>query len=179
MSDETTADLLKRAKSACDESDALIAQAKRLRAEAKAMASRAFDRAIRATGRTNERVSQSLGIDNKRIRKLRSDDSDDLDAIPSAADIIMADAELGERFLSELKSERLRVHGKPPAVTLEQQALELLDALSVVSQSITAPLRKTGVLRPMDCVPIESATHSLDSVLEKFKAMLRAAEVVR
>lgn len=96
---------------------------------AKKAASRAFDRAVRASGYTNAQVGAMLGIDERLVRRMRSDDPADLGAVPSAAALILADHELGERFLAELLIERRKVHGVPSA------PITLNDAVTAVAES--------------------------------------------
>ena len=98
------------------------------RDEAKIASARAFDRAIRASGYSNDAVGMILHVSATRVRRMRSDDPADLDVVPSAADILLADHALGERFLQELRADRLALHGAPPAVTKEQKTHRAMGA---------------------------------------------------
>ncbi len=91
------------------------------RDDAKRAVARAFDRAIDACDYSLEQVGNLLGVDESRVRRLRSADKKDINIVPNAADILLADHLLGERFLAELTTERLARYGAAPTVTVEQK----------------------------------------------------------
>jgi hypothetical protein len=141
------------------------------RDEAKRAASRAFDRAIRACGYTNAFVAGLLDVSESRVRKQRSDDDADLDVVPSTADIILADHELGERYIQELRAERLKVHGAAPIVTVEQKAMQVLGSDARVSSSIATALMDGAIDGPEQRAIVEALRES-EQAREQLNALL-------
>jgi hypothetical protein len=116
----------------------------------------AFGRAIDSCGYTNEHVAELLSGANpgpravslSRVRKLRSGDAADLDAIPSLADLLLADHLLAAALLRELGAVRLRHHGPSPVATPERVALSLLAAQAGVQHAIAEGMHDGRISSP-------------------------------
>jgi transcriptional regulator with XRE-family HTH domain len=143
------------------------------RKEAKKAAAAAFARAVDACGYTLEEVAGLFGVCRSRARKMLSTAPEDRDVLPSAADILLADHALGERYLQELRAERLKIHGPPPAVTLEQQANVVLAADARMHYHMATAL-SNGSIEPHERPAIEGALRESEQARESLASMLRA-----
>jgi hypothetical protein len=150
------------------------------RDEAKRRVARAWDRAIRACGYTNERVAEIVELKSAtRVRRQRSDDVDDLDVIPTAVEILLADHDLGERFIQELRVERLAIHGEAPAVTPEQKLHRAMAATSKFGAAVADAL-DDGVLEAHEVPQIEQARAAAHKQLDDVGALFRGRkELIR
>lgn len=142
------------------------------RIESKRVAARCFDRAVRACGYTNATVGALLELDEKRVRRLRSDDDADLDVVPSVADVLMADHALGEAFVRELRAERRRIHGEPSTVTVERQLAGVLVAASGLMAAGASALADGAVSGPERAALDQQAAHC-EGELGALRAQLR------
>lgn len=142
------------------------------RDEAKRIVARAFDRSVRACGYTNDYVAMLLDVSATRVRRQRSDDEADLDVIPSAVEVLLADHELGERFMQELRAERLAMHGEPVAVTVELQTLK---AMSAVAGFVTVGSRalENGSVETHEVPDVDGARSKAQTELETLGAMFK------
>jgi hypothetical protein len=142
---------------------------------AKRTAARAFDRAIRACGYSNDAVASILLVSVTRVRKMRSDDDADLDVVPSAADIVLADHALGERFLQELRAERLALHGAPPAVTKEQKTHRAMGAAASFVATASQVV-EDGVVEPHEEPALQQKAQLAITEIEGLAALLRLGD---
>lgn len=143
------------------------------RKAAKKACAAALGRSVDASGYTLQQVADMFGVCRSRVRKMISGDVADLDVVPSAADIILADHSLGERFLQELRAERLKIHGPPSAVTLEQQANVVLAADARMHYHVATALAN-GSIEPHERPAIEGALRESEQARKPLVAMLRA-----
>ena len=179
MADRTGNDcsvLYERARRAHEEAETLQIDARRVRAQAKEVAARIFDRAMRAAGRPNESVADSFGLRESRLRSFRSDDPKDLDACPSTADLLMADPALYQHWQREIEAERLRLHGQPQFVGVEYQANATVHAAGAMLCEVSAARHSTGAIQPTSAPVILSALRTLQIAVERFGTLLRDME---
>jgi hypothetical protein len=144
------------------------------RAAGKRAAKNAFARAVAACGYSSlDEVADLLGLSRARVRKMLSTLREDLDVVPSAADVILADHELGERFIRELRVERLALHGPTPEpVTLEQAAMHASAADARVQMRIASAC-VDGVIDGSERREIEAEVAESERARAPFIAMLR------
>lgn len=142
------------------------------REDGKALVARAWNKAIRECGKryTNKYVGSMVGVSDTRIRDQRSEDVEDLDVIPTAVEILLADHELAERFLAELRSERLKLHGAPPAVTKEQKLVVSMGAAANF-QRVGLKALENGVLEPHEEPEIEAARAQMNRESDELGAL--------
>lgn len=141
------------------------------RREAQRLAARAFDRAVRATGYSNEAVAAMLCVSTKRVRALRSDDEGDLDARPGADEILLADHALGERFIRELQAERLAMHGPAPAVTKEQKTHRAMGAAASFVATASQVV-EDGIVEPHEEPALKQKAQLAITEIEGLAALL-------
>lgn len=134
------------------------------RAEAKALASQLFDRAARAGDATNAALAAQLGVGQTRVRKLRSDDEGDCDAVPTIGDLLALDHDVAEHLLQMIVEERRRLHGDPPAITAERAAFGLLGAQAKCSGVLASALAD-GVIDATETPAIQTALRDLETSL--------------
>lgn len=142
------------------------------RTESKRLAARIFDAAIRACGYTNERVGGQVDLDERRVRRLRSDDIGDLDVVPTLAHLIDADHALGEKMLAEIRTARLALHGTPPAVTIERRlAASMRSASELLGEGAT--VLEDGAVSNPERARIDERAAALETQLGLLRAELR------
>lgn len=151
--------------------------------EAKRAAARAFAAAMDActyvdeTGRvrvyTLEYVATLCGVSATRVRKWRSTTDDDLDISPPVYVIILADHQLGERFLRELVAARLALHGPAPVVTLEQQVSVSMQAATAFVGCGLAKL-SDRTIDPTEIPELDERAAAAVAEIETTRAQLRA-----
>jgi len=134
------------------------------RADAKALASRLLDRAARAGDATNATLAEQLGVGQTRVRKLRSDDEGDCDAVPTIGDLLALDHDVAEHLLQMIVEERRRLHGDPPAITAERAAFGLLGASAAVNGALASALAD-GVIDNTEIPAIQKLLGELETRL--------------
>lgn len=142
------------------------------RQRAKITMADAFNRAVDARGVSNREVGESLGVSGSRVKNYRSKDPEDLNALPSLADLLMMEPHLFERVLLELRAERLKLHGPSPVLTAEAALLRVLSADGRF-QSVAAKALEDGILEPHEKREIEEADRERERAHQELRTLLR------
>ena len=142
------------------------------RDEAKRIIARAFDRSVRACAYSNDYVAMLLDVGSTRVRRQRSDDGADLDIIPTVVDLLLADHALAERFMQEIRAERLAMHGEAPAVTVEQQTHRAVGAVAAFVGKASAAL-ENGVIENHEVPGVEDARVKAQTEFDALGAMFK------
>lgn len=122
------------------------------RTGARAEAARVFDAAMRESGTKNN----ELGVDEKRVRRWRSDDDADLEAAPPTTALLHGSWELFEAWVARARAARTELHGAPTHLTPEAALADAAMADSDVARESFAALAD-GHLSPTECPTVIAA----------------------
>jgi hypothetical protein len=135
------------------------------RDDAKTRAAQVLDRAMRTCTKSNEDVRRMFAVTGQRVATLRSDDEDHRNVVPNIADLLLCDHDLAEQLLQEIRNERLKLHGEPPAVTPEQRLHRAMRRAHTFS-STTLDALENGVLESHEKPDIDRDRKQLIAELE-------------
>lgn len=112
------------------------ARTERLRREA----ARALDAALRETDVTNAALGALVSVDERRVRRWRSDDEADLEAAPPMTVLLGCSWETFEACFARLRAARIELHGAAVVESVENQPLRVLVADAAVQSEIAGAL---------------------------------------
>jgi hypothetical protein len=142
------------------------------REDAKAVAARVLDSAIRAAGLTNAQVAEAFDVTQTRVRDQRSDDPSHLSVVANLADLLLAPPSLYEAVKARIEAERARLYGAERAASAEAQALRALAFDGAVLQQVATAL-SDGVLSPEEVPEIEALLDRSTAAREQLAGALR------
>lgn len=110
-------------------------------------AAQALDAALRTTRITNGALGALCGVDEKRVRRWRSDDAADLDAAPPITALVACDWALFEELVERVRAARVELHGPSTTKSKLQLALAVLGSDARVN-SIVCEAASDGAIQP-------------------------------
>lgn len=117
----------------------------------RAEAARVLDAAMRATRTTNGCLGDACDVDEKRVRRWRSDDAADLEAAPPMTVLLGCSWEAFEHMVTSLRRVRVGLHGASTTKTPEQLLAAAIGAggrVASVGGDVLADLVIEGVEEP-------------------------------
>lgn len=135
-------------------------------------AARALDAAMRGTRTTNSALGDACGVDEKRVRRWRSDDTADLDAAPPVTALLGCSWETFELAVEQLRRARVAVHG-PSTTKSRAQLGYALVAAKAKTIAVISDAASDGVIEPREEPAIEDALAEEGARASEFVAALR------